>query len=249
MRKIKDELIYGLHTVRQIFTTDINRVLTIWVQQERQDTKLHDLITLAQQQGLVVQYVSRTTLDKLAAGQTHQGVVIQCRAKPVQTITTLENCLSALTVPPFLLVLDEVQDPHNLGACLRTADAAGVHAVIVPKHHACDLSATVRKVACGAADTVLLIQVTNLAMTLRWLQQQGVWLVGTASDAPASLFTTRLTGALALVLGAEDTGLRRLTRETCDILVNVPMFGKVASLNVSVAAAICLYEAVRQRLA
>lgn len=245
MSKNKEELVYGLHAVRQILTTEAERILAVWIQQ---DAKLHTIVALVQQYGLTIQYVPKTTLDKLVNGQRHQGIVIRCRVKPLLTVTTLESCLDALVVPPLLLVLDEIQDPHNLGACLRTADAAGVHAVIVPKHHACELTSTVRTVACGAADTVPIIQVTNLATTLRWLQQRGIWLVGAASEAPQNLYRTRLTGPIALVLGAEGTGLRRLTRDTCDILISIPLFGKVESLNVSVAAAVCLYEAVRQRL-
>ncbi|MDY6994644.1 MAG: 23S rRNA (guanosine(2251)-2'-O)-methyltransferase RlmB, partial [Pseudomonadota bacterium] len=160
---------------------------------------------------------------------------------------SLPDYLASLTVPPFLLILDEVQDPHNLGACLRTADGAGIHAVIVPKNRACHLSAIVRKVASGAADSVPLIQVTNLARTLTWLKAQGIWLVGADAVGQTSLFKAHLQGALALILGAEGHGLRRLTREACDVLVHIPMLGKVESLNVSVATGICLYEAVRQR--
>jgi len=167
-------------------------------------------------------------LEKLTENGHHQGIVIRYKARPTKTQTSLEDILASLTDPPFLLVLDEVQDPHNLGACLRTA-------------------AIVRAVASGAADNVPIIQVTNLARTLRWLQEQGVWLVGTDCESQTSLFETRLTGSLALVLGSEGTGLRRLTQKTCDVLVHIPMLGKVESLNVSVAAGICLYEAVRQR--
>ncbi len=154
---------------------------------------------------------------------------------------------SGLTEPPFFLVLDGVEDPHNLGACLRVADAMGVHAVIAPKDRAAGLNATVRKVACGAAETVPFIAVTNLARTLRELQEAGVFVVGAAAEAPSDLLNTSLTGPLALVLGAEGSGLRRLTEETCDALVSIPMFGSVESLNVSVASGICLYEARRQR--
>ena len=161
--------------------------------------------------------------------------------KPVYTI------LAGLEVPPFLLILDGVQDPHNLGACLRTADAAGVHAVIVPRDKACGLTSTVRKVACGAAETVPFVQVTNLTRTLKALQQAGIWIIGTDLDTTQSLYDSDLTGPLALVLGAEGKGLRRLTREACDSLVKLPMQGTVQSLNVSVSAGICLYEALRQR--
>jgi 23S rRNA (guanosine2251-2'-O)-methyltransferase len=247
MANSKYEQIYGFHAVQQVLTTDISRVYELWVQEGRHDAKLQTILTLAQQQGIAIHTVPRRTLDKLTQVANHQGIVIRCQPHLLATPPTLEAYLATLTTPHFLLVLDEVQDPHNLGACLRTADAAGIQAVVVPKNRACGLSSTVRKVASGAADNIPLILVTNLATTLRWLQKQGVWLVGADSHSQVSLFETRLTGPLALVLGSEGTGLRRLTREICDVLVHIPMLGTVASLNVSVAAGICLYEAVRQR--
>jgi 23S rRNA (guanosine2251-2'-O)-methyltransferase len=247
MAKNKYEQIYGLHAVQQVLATDISRVYELWVQEGRHDAKLQAMLTQAQQQGIAIHTVPRKTLDKLTQVSHHQGIVIRCQTRPLETQPTLEAVIAAVTTPPFLLVLDEVQDPHNLGACLRTADAAGIHAVVIPKNRACGLSGVVRKVASGAADTVPLIPVTNLATTLRWLQEQGVWLVGADSHSQISLFETRLTGPLALVFGSEGTGLRRLTREICDVLVHIPMLGTVASLNVSVAAGVCLYEAVRQR--
>lgn len=247
MAKNKYEQIYGLHAVQQVLATDISRVYELWVQEGRHDAKLQAMLTQAQQQGIAIHTVPRKTLDKLTQVDHHQGIVIRCQTRPLETQPTLEAVIAAVTTPPFLLVLDGVQDPHNLGACLRTADAAGIHAVVIPKNRACGLSGVVRKVASGAADTVPLIPVTNLATTLRWLQEQGVWLVGADSHSQISLFETRLTGPLALVFGSEGTGLRRLTREICDVLVHIPMLGTVASLNVSVAAGICLYEAVRQR--
>lgn len=247
MTQSKYEQIFGFHAVRQVFANDISRVVEVWAQAGRHDAKLEALLKAAQEQGLAVQRVPKITLDKLTDGGHHQGILIRCQPRPLSTQTSLEDCLVSLTLPPFLLVLDEVQDPHNLGACLRTAEAAGIHAVIVPKHRACTLTPTVRKIASGAAETVPFIQVTNLATTLRWLQDQGVWLVGADQAGHSSLFETHLTGPLALVLGAEGSGLRRLTRELCDVLVSIPMLGKIESLNVSVAAGICLYEAVRQR--
>jgi 23S rRNA (guanosine2251-2'-O)-methyltransferase len=245
MKKNHYEQIYGSHAVRQVLEDDISRIIEIWVQQGKSDVKLQTLLQQVEQQGIVIQSVPKKTLDKLTDNGHHQGIVIRCKAAPIQTSASLEELLAELTEPPLLLILDEVQDPHNLGACLRTADAAGVHAVIVPTHRACSLTATVRKVASGA--NVPLIQTNNLATTLRWLQEQGVWIIGTAEDGEQELFATSLTGSLAIVLGAEGNGLRRLTRERCDKLVRIPMFGTVASLNVSVATGICLYEAVRQR--
>jgi 23S rRNA (guanosine2251-2'-O)-methyltransferase len=247
MTNSKYEQVYGFHAVQQVFATDISRVYELWVQEDRHDGKLAAMLTQAQQQGIAIHTVPRKTLDKLTQAAHHQGIVIRCQIRSLAIQPTVEACLAALTIPPFLLVLDEVQDPHNLGACLRTADAAGIQAIVIPKNRACRLSGVVRKVASGAADSIPLIPVTNLAMTLRWLQEQGVWLVGADSHSQISLFETRLTGPLALVLGSEGTGLRRLTREICDVLVHIPMLGTVASLNVSVAAGICLYEAVRQR--
>lgn len=243
-----DEYIFGLHSVQQVLQQDISRIKEVWVQDSRRDTKVQGLLEQLQQQGFALQVVPKKTLDKLAHSEHHQGILLRCQAVPIQTETDLENLLSSLTTPPFLLVLDEVQDPHNLGACLRTADAAGVHAVIIPKNRSCSLTATVRKVASGAAETMPVIQVTNLARTLRGLQEQGVWLVGAVAEAEKGLFETKLAGAIALVIGAEGTGLRRLTQETCDQLVKIPMLGSVESLNVSVATGICLYEIVRQRL-
>ena len=243
-----DEYIFGLHSVQHVLQQDISRVIEVWVQDSRRDAKSQALIDLLQQQGFTLQVVPKKTLDKLAHSEHHQGIVLRCHPLPVQTEETLADLLATLTVPPFLLVLDEVQDPHNLGACLRTADAAGVHAVIIPKNRSCSLTATVQKVASGAAETVPVIQVTNLARTLRWLQEQNVWLVGAVAEAEKGLFETKLDGAIALVMGAEGTGLRRLTQETCDQLVKIPMLGSVESLNVSVATGVCLYEIVRQRL-
>lgn len=244
MTKKNTEKIFGLHAVRQVLKNDFSRVMEMWVQQGLHSARLQALLKQAEQQGIAIQSVPKKTLDSLSDNGHHQGIVIRCKARPQ---STLEEILASKTVPAFLLVLDEVQDPHNLGACLRTADAAGIDAVIVPKNQACQLTATVRQVASGAADSVPLVQVTNLARTLRWLQDRGVWLVGTDAESQSSLFDSSLTGSLALVLGAEGRGLRRLTRETCDVLVRIPMSGTVESLNVSVAAGVCLYEAVRQR--
>jgi 23S rRNA (guanosine2251-2'-O)-methyltransferase len=185
-------------------------------------------------------------LDRLASGERHQGVCVQMRSAGVLGEGALDDLLEKVKAP-LLLVLDGVQDPHNLGACLRTADAAGVAAVIVPRDRAAGLSPVVRKVASGAAETIPLIQVVNLARTLRWLKEREIWIVGTDDEAPKSLFETSLTGPLALVLGAEGQGLRRLTKENCDALISIPMKGVVESLNVSVATGVVLYEALRQR--
>jgi len=190
--------------------------------------------------------VKKHFLDEKAQGN-HQGVA--ARAKPVQAKgeNELLSQLDALDGAPLLLVLDTITDPHNLGACLRTADAAGVHAVIAPKDKAVGITATVSKVACGAAESVPFYQVTNLARTLKELQDRGIWLFGTAGEASESVYKTDLKGPIAIVMGAEGKGLRRLTREACDHLIHIPMAGDVSSLNVSVATGVCLFEAVRQR--
>ena len=178
--------------------------------------------------------------------RTHRHTDFTASA-PVLDENDLLAMLEKLKEPPFLLILDEINDPHNLGACLRTAAAGGVHAVIVPKDHSVSLTETVRRVACGAAEKVPFVQVTNLARTMKQLQEAGVWLVGAAGEAPDSLYNTDLTGPLAIVMGSEGSGLRRLSRENCDFLVSIPISDAVESLNVSVATGICLFEAVRQR--
>jgi len=246
MRK-KEEWIVGLHAVQHLIQTDFSRILTLFVDDERHDTRVGQLVNLAEEQSLSIQRVNRKTLDKLTDNATHQGVAARCKvAQAIQenwlyeTLQTVEN--------PLILILDGVQDPHNLGACLRSADAAGVLAVIIPQDRAVGLTPTVRKIASGAAETVPLVQVTNLARCLRNLQEHGVQLVGLAGEAQKSLYETNLRGKMALILGAEEKGLRRLTREHCDLLVKIPMLGKVERLNVSVAACICLFEAVRQRI-
>jgi 23S rRNA (guanosine2251-2'-O)-methyltransferase len=241
-----NEYLFGIHAARQVFDHDTTRIIELWLQQGR-EAEFATYATEAAAQGIPVHVMPKKTLDKLAEQGNHQGIVLRCKALPIQDENSLAELLVALQVPPFLLVLDGVQDPHNLGACLRTADAAGVHALIVPKDRACGLSPTVFKVACGAAEKLPVIQVTNLARTLKFLKEQGVWLVGTTGETEQDLYSVKLTGALAIVMGTEGTGLRRLTQENCDSLVRIPMFGTIESLNVSVATGICLYEAVRQR--
>lgn len=189
---------------------------------------------------------NRQWLDEKVEGAVHQGIIARVREGRQYQENDLPALLESVDTP-FLLVLDGVTDPHNLGACLRSADAAGVHAVIVPRDRSAQLNATAKKVACGAAENVPLIRVTNLARTLRLLQEMNVWIVGTAGEADHTLFQSKMTGPMALVMGAEGEGMRRLTREHCDELISIPMAGTVSSLNVSVATGICLFEAVRQR--
>lgn len=240
-------VIFGLHAVRTLLQQRPERAALLVLQKGRDDARIGELVKLAESKSIKIEWRDGRELDRLADSERHQGACLHIRSVGVLGEGALDDLLDASTTPPFLLVLDGVQDPHNLGACLRTADAAGVTAVIVPKDRAAGLSATVRKVASGAAETVPLIQVTNLARTLRWLKEREIWIVGTDDEATQSLYDSKLTGPLAVVLGAEGTGLRRLTRENCDALVSIPMRGVVESLNVSVATGVLLYEAVRQR--
>lgn len=243
----QQEWLYGLHAMQAVLENEPERVLEVMVLKGRNDDRLVNVVNQARKHGISVQFCARKTLDDKVNGEQHQGVV--ARAKPARALT--ENDLDRIlenTNQPLLLVLDGVTDPHNLGACLRNADGAGVDAVIVPKDKSAGLTATARKVACGAAEVVPLIQVTNLARTLKELQNQGVWIIGTAGETDKTLYDVSLTGPIALVMGAEGKGMRRLTKETCDELVKLPMAGSVTSLNVSVATGICLYEIVRQRL-
>ncbi len=247
----KRELIFGIHAVMAALRRDAGQLSELLVAEGgRKNPRLRELIELAEQTGLPVNYQSREALDDLVPDGVHQGVVAwSAAAAPMVSEDDLVGLVEGLRVPALLLVLDGVQDPHNLGACLRSADAAGVHAVIAPKDRAVGLTPTVRKVACGGADTVPFVQVTNLARTLRELKDAGVWLVGAAGDASESLYDADLRGPIAIVMGAEEKGLRRLTQEHCDFLVRIPMAGSVESLNVSVATGVCLFEAVRQRAA
>jgi 23S rRNA (guanosine2251-2'-O)-methyltransferase len=240
-------VIFGLHAVRTLLRQRPERAALLLLQKGRDDARMQELVQLAQAKSIKTEWRDQKELDRLSGSERHQGACLQIHSVGVLGEGALDDLLDAATSAPLLLVLDGVQDPHNLGACMRTADAAGVAAVVVPKDRAAGLSATVRKVASGAAESVPLIQVTNLARTLRWLKERDIWIVGTDDQAEHSLYGAKLTGPLAIVLGAEGTGLRRLTRESCDVLVSIPMRGIVESLNVSVATGVLLYEALRQR--
>lgn len=241
------DLIFGLHAVAAALRHNGSELAELWVVHDRRDRAVQEILAQARACGLEPRAVARKDLDALVPGARHQGVVARIGATAADAKLDLTELLQSLDHAPLLLILDGVQDPHNVGACLRSADAAGVDAVIVPKDRASGLTPTVRKVASGAAETIPFFQVTNLARTLGELRQAGVWLVGLAGEAEQSLYELDLTGPRALVLGAEEKGLRRLTREACDWLARIPMGGNVASLNVSVAAGVCLFEAVRQR--
>jgi 23S rRNA (guanosine2251-2'-O)-methyltransferase len=238
-------LIHGFHAVVAKLRHAPEDVKEIHVAEGRQDGRVRDLIKVAEAAGVRVLTTDAARLDGMAGGGRHQGVVAKVAA--AQKHLTIDDIVETLSGPALLLVLDGVQDPHNLGACLRVADAAGAHAVIAPKDRACGLNATAIKVASGAADTVPYITVTNLARSLRELQERNVWVLGAAGEATKDIYAVDQKGPLAWVLGAEGAGLRRLTRDTCDELARIPMAGTVESLNVSVAAGICLFEARRQR--
>ncbi len=243
---MNNDFIFGLHAVQSLFESKPERVLELWIQKGRTDRRISQLVDEARSHGVAVRFVDRGRLDSKVDG-VHQGIVAKVAAAQVFREGDLDELLDKLDQPPFLLVLDGVTDPHNLGACLRTADAAGVHAVITPKDKSASLNATASKVACGAAETVPLIQVTNLARTLSGLKERGIWVIGTAGESSGNVYQADLKGPLALVMGAEGKGMRRLTRDHCDALVYIPMAGAVSSLNVSVATGVCLFEAVRQR--
>ena len=243
----ENEWIYGVHAVMGLLKADAARLHEIRLLRQRRDQRLDRIRALAETQGVPWQWAERAELDRLAPGR-HQGVAAHCVAGPLRDESYLLE-LVAQRREPLFLVLDGITDPHNLGACLRVADAAGVAAVIAPRDRAVGITATVQKVASGAAATVPYVVVTNLARLLRRLRDAGVWVVGTGGEAETSLYDADLRGPLALVMGAEDAGMRRLTRESCDLLVRLPMQGAVESLNVSVAAGICLFEAQRQRRA
>jgi 23S rRNA (guanosine2251-2'-O)-methyltransferase len=241
-------ILFGFHAVQSRMRQHPGSLQEILIDQDRVDPRMKDLLKFAEASNIRVMQVDRSRLDGIAGKNgRHQGVIARVVDSPMPYKDIHDILESDLKEPPFFLILDGVEDPHNLGACLRVADAMGVHAVIAPKDRAVGLNATVRKVASGAAETVPFISVTNLARTIRELKDAGVFVIGTTMDSNSTLLNTKLNGAIALVLGAEGDGLRRLTAENCDALVTIPMFGSVESLNVSVASGICLYEVRRQR--
>jgi len=241
-------ILFGFHAVLSRLRQHGASVQEILIDRDRVDARMKDLLNMAEAAGVRTMQVERSRLDGMAGmNGRHQGVIARVVGTPIPYKDIHDILESDLTEPPFFLILDGVEDPHNLGACLRVADAMGVHAVIAPKDRAVGLNATVRKVACGAAETVPFIAVTNLARTIRELKDAGVYVVGTTMDAPSTLLNTKLDGPIAIVMGAEGDGMRRLTAETCDALMTIPMYGSVESLNVSVASGMCLYEVRRQR--
>jgi 23S rRNA (guanosine2251-2'-O)-methyltransferase len=243
----KRNFVYGLHAINAVLERAPERLLELWVAQPRDDVRTRELRERAEAAGVRAQTVGGEALAKLVGEVAHQGAVAAVRPLKGWDEHDLVDALSQITEDPLLLVLDGVTDPHNLGACLRTADAVGAHAVLIPKDRAAAVDGVVRKVAAGAAEFVPVASVTNLARTLDMLKQRGIWVVGTDGEAPQTLYAADLKRPLALVLGGEGDGMRRLTRERCDFLVRIPMAGQVESLNVSVAAGVALFEARRQR--
>ncbi len=243
---MKTRMIFGFHAVTARLRHDASTIEEIYVDAARHDRRMGDLLRAAKGANVRIIQADDERLDAMVGTRRHQGVV--ARAGELSLARNLAELLDAVQGPPLLLLLDGVTDPHNLGACLRVADGAGAHAVIAPKDRAVGLNATAAKVASGAADTVPYITVTNLARTMRELQERDIWLTGTDDEAEGTLYDVDYTGGTAFVMGSEGEGLRRLTRENCDRLVSLPMMGSVESLNVSVASGICLYEARRQRI-
>jgi 23S rRNA (guanosine2251-2'-O)-methyltransferase len=245
------ELVFGYHATESLIRQRPGHIQTLMVQADRNDKRMQALNDLAQSQGVAITRCAKSDLDAVTSGR-HQGVIarLQQGASHEAAGQTSESDMMAMVVAaerPLLLILDGVTDPHNLGACLRSADAAGVTAVVFPKDKSADVNDVARKVASGAAETVPWVRVTNLARTMEHLKQAGVWIIGASGEVPETLHDQDLTVSCALVLGSEGSGMRRLTRESCDFMVSLPMAGAVSSLNVSVAAGICLFEAVRQR--
>jgi 23S rRNA (guanosine2251-2'-O)-methyltransferase len=242
------ETIYGLHAVRVALERHPDRVVTVRLVDRRDDPRVREIDELARRSGRPVQRIDAQALKQALGDVAHQGVVAEISPLPPWSEDDLLDSLKEVR-DPLVLALDGVQDPHNLGACLRTADACGVLAVVVPKDRAAQLNATVRKVAVGAAETTPVVAVTNLVRTLKLLKEAGLWVVGADAEGAKAVYDVDLKGGTVLVLGAEASGLRHLTRQTCDWTVRLPQLGAVESLNVSVAAGMLLYEAVRQRLA
>jgi len=240
------QTVYGIHATQSLIKSNASRILNVWMDRQRKDSKLQQIKQSIDELGIRIELVDKKTLEKLSAGGNHQGVLVSARMPQELTEDALKKVLKDREGDAFYLVLDQVTDPHNLGACLRTALAAGVQGVIVPKDNACRLNATVCKVASGAADVLPVYRVTNLVRALKLLKSEGVWLSGAAGEAELDVFNAELTGSVAIVMGAEGKGLRQLTQQQCDQLIKIPMADSVESLNVSVATGVILYEVVRQ---
>ncbi len=239
--------IHGIHAVQTAIENDASNIIQLWADLQPSNKRLADVVAIAKRSGVRVNQANAKQLENLAKTNRHQHIVAEYQIPDAYTENDLFDLLTKLDEAPLLLILDGVTDPHNLGACLRTSEAVGVHAVIIPKDNSVGITPTVRKVASGAAELVPLVQVTNLARTLESLKDAGVWIMGTSDKAKSDVFQQDFTGPMALVMGAEGKGIRRLTEKHCDLLLSLPMAGKISSLNISVATGVCLYEAVRQR--
>lgn len=242
-----DQLVYGLHAVKALLVNPLRTTYKLYINKERSDERLNTILSLAENKKIPIETLSLQGLNKQFNEVNHQGVVASAKPLPEYTDKDLAMLFSTTNSPKTILILDGITDPHNLGACLRTADATGVNFVIIPKDKNASLTAIVSKVACGAAEAIPLIRVTNLVRTIEWLKEQGVWIYGAAGEATQTIYQLDFSSPVAIILGAEDKGLRRLTREHCDNLFSLPMIGTVESLNVSVATGVTLYEVIRQR--
>ena len=244
----RTERLFGLHTVKQVLQNSPDTILNVWVQQSLGSEAIRSIHDAINKLGVSIQTVPRSTLDKMTKNQNHQGVMLEVRQVSKKTESDLEDVLEEYKeTNPLYLILDSVQDPHNLGACIRTADAAGVTAIIIPKDRAANINETVRKVASGAVENVTVITVVNLVRALKKIKEAGVWVVGTASDVDESIYDLELTTPIAIVMGGEGKGMRASIRKECDYIGSLPITGQIESLNVSVATGVVLYEAVRQR--
>ncbi|MDD2737788.1 MAG: 23S rRNA (guanosine(2251)-2'-O)-methyltransferase RlmB [Methylomonas lenta] len=239
--------LFGIHAVQAALDYSPQKISRAWIDSQRQDARLKQVVDDLLALGVQPEKTERKKLDRMADGKNHQGIVVAVELPAMHSEDQLKLDVQALNEPAFYLVLDQVQDPHNLGACLRTVDAVGAHGIIVTKDNAASITPTVCKVASGAAETVPVYQVTNLARVLRWLKEQNIWVMGAAGEAEQTIYDMKLDMSLALVMGAEGSGMRHLTRQHCDFLVKIPMAGQVESLNVSVAAGVLLYEVFRQK--
>ena len=247
MKSSEQQLLIGIHAVSSALKAAAGDVEWLRIVADSKNKRLLEIESRAHGSGIKVIKAKPSELDKLSAQQRHQGVIAGFKASNMAGEGRLDAILDSIQGAALILVLDGVQDPHNLGACLRTADAAGVDLVIICKDRSAGITPVVRRAASGAAETLTIVQATNLARVLRSLKKRGIWLAGTGDEAVSSLYTTDLTGPLALVMGSEGSGLRHLTGELCDYMVSIPMAGQVESLNVSVATGVCLYEINRQR--
>lgn len=245
---MKQARIFGIHAVQAAVEYVPDKIQQVWVDTQRQDQRIKPLLADLEKRGIAIELCERKKLDRFADGKSHQGIVAAVTMPAELTEADLKDALMLIETTPLFLVLDHVQDPHNLGACLRTADATGVHGIIITKDNAVGITPTVCKVASGAAETIPVYVVTNLVRTLKLLKEQGIWIVGAAGGAAQTFYAVDFTLPLAVVVGAEEKGLRRLTQEQCDFVVKLPMLGQVESLNLSVATGVLLYEVVRQRL-